>query len=168
MSKPLFLALLTILILAGAGYIYTTGSTDLSSTTAQPTPTATQLPNSNQTSTTTSQPNPASQSKSGYVVFTPQILDQPATARRVLFFYANWCPTCRPADQSFTQNSSQFPSDLTVIRVNYNDDETEPAEKELAKKYGITYQHTYVLIDEQGNALKKWNGGGFEELLENL
>ncbi len=31
-------------------------------------------------------------------------------------------------------------------------------ERELKKKYGVTYQHTFVQVDAQGNQIKKWGG----------
>ncbi len=105
---------------------------------------------------------------SRYVPFSPTALSQAAGSRRVLFFYANWCPTCKPADADFTANAAQLPSDVTLIRVNYNDTETDQAEKDLAKKYGVTYQHTYVQLDAQGNVVTKWNGGQMKELLERI
>jgi thiol-disulfide isomerase/thioredoxin len=102
-----------------------------------------------------------------YVAFTPEVLQKSSNTRRVLFFYANWCPTCRPADKNFMENIDKIPNDVTLIRVNYNDTDTDETEKELAKKYGVTYQHTYVQIDSQGNEITKWNGGQIEELLKN-
>ncbi len=103
-----------------------------------------------------------------YVPFTPEALAAATDSRRVLFFYASWCPTCKPADVSFTENVTQIPDDVTVIRVNYNDTETDKAEKELAAKYGVTYQHTFVQIDAAGEEVTKWNGGKIEELLSNI
>lgn len=85
-----------------------------------------------------------------------------------LYFYANWCPICKPADADFKANSSKIPPDVTVIRVNYNDTDTGQEEKDLAKKYGITYQHTFVQIDAQGKEVTKWNGGQTDELLANI
>jgi hypothetical protein len=57
---------------------------------------------------------------------------------------------------------------VTIIRVNYNDSDTDPAEEALADEYGVTYQHTFVQIDENGNEVAKWNGGEIEELLERI
>lgn len=90
------------------------------------------------------------------------------SGRRVLFFYANWCPTCRPADVNIRANEDKLPEDLTVVRVNYNDTDTDLAEKALAQKYGVTYQHTFVQIDTDGAEIAKWNGGALPELLENI
>lgn len=103
-----------------------------------------------------------------YLPFSSTALTDTKDTRRVLFFYANWCPTCQPADKDFTNNASKLPKDVSVIRVNYSDNDTDQAEKDLAKKYGITYQHTFVQIDAQGNEIAKWNGGQVADLLNNL
>lgn len=105
---------------------------------------------------------------SAYIEYSKHALETNASKRRVLYFYANWCPTCKPADQSFKTNLSKIPEDVTVIRVNYNDSDTDQAEKDLAKKYAVTYQHTYVQIDQNGNEITKWNGGKIDELLKNI
>lgn len=103
-----------------------------------------------------------------YVELSEGVLEKTQNTKRVLFFYANWCPTCRPADESFSANSAQIPDDTTLIRVNYNDTETDSSEKELAKKYNVTYQHTFVQIDETGEEVAKWNGGQIQEFLTNI
>jgi len=105
---------------------------------------------------------------SRYIEYSKVAIENAATNRRVLFFYASWCPTCKPADESFTQSASKIPNDVTLIRINYNDPETDQEEKDLAKKYGITYQHTFVQIDATGKEVTKWNGGQINELLSNI
>jgi len=105
---------------------------------------------------------------SRYVEYSKAVLDNAASARRVLFFYASWCPTCKSADASFKANQSAIPEDVTVIRVNYNDPESDQEEKDLAKKYAVTYQHTYVQIDSASKEVTKWNGGQMNELLKNI
>lgn len=86
----------------------------------------------------------------------------------VLYFFANWCPTCIPADKEFKADEAKIPDGVTVVRVNYNDPDTDNNEKALSKKYGVTYQHTFVQIDEKGNEVTKWNGGAINELLSNI
>lgn len=103
-----------------------------------------------------------------YIEYSSSALQSSINNRRVLFFYANWCPTCKPADQNFKTNLDKIPEDVTLIRVNYNDSETERAEKDLSKKYGVTYQHTFVQIDHDGNVVTNWNGGKIDELLKYL
>lgn len=103
-----------------------------------------------------------------YVPYSKAALDNAKDSRRVLYFYASWCPTCRPADADFATNAAKIPTDLTVIRVNYNDPETDAEEKALATKYGITYQHTFVQIDAAGQEVTTWNGGSLADLLSNI
>jgi thiol-disulfide isomerase/thioredoxin len=103
-----------------------------------------------------------------YVAFDPAVFTTSSNTRRVLFFYANWCPTCIPAHADFEKNASLIPSDVTVIRVNYNDADTDDSEKALAKQYGITYQHTFVQLGNQGEVITKWNGGATKELLAKI
>ncbi|MEK7558707.1 MAG: thioredoxin domain-containing protein [Patescibacteria group bacterium] len=105
---------------------------------------------------------------SRYVEYSREAYDQAASKRRVLYFYATWCPSCKQANADFTANPNKIPEDVVVLRVNYNDPDTDQEEKDLAKKHGIIYQHTFVQIDIQGNQLTKWNGGQTDELLENI
>jgi len=127
----------------------------------------------NQPKTTTSEttqstvagevPKPLTGSR--YVEFSPESLQTTQDKRRVLFFYANWCPLCRPVNEELTANVDELPDDVVVIRVNYNDSDTDQNEKDLAKKYGVTYQHTFVQIDSRGTEVTKWIGGDLAELL---
>lgn len=70
----------------------------------------------------------------------------------VLFFKANWCPSCRTVDTDIKANLSKIPEDLTILDVDYDNS------KDLKKKYGVTYQHTFVQVDKGGNLIKKWSG----------
>lgn len=106
--------------------------------------------------------------ESRYEEYSKAILDNSSSSRRVLFFYASWCSTCKPADTNFKENVGKIPEDTTLIRVNYNDPETDQEEKDLAKKYGITYQHTFVQIDSMGKEITTWNGGQINELLSKI
>jgi thiol-disulfide isomerase/thioredoxin len=87
-------------------------------------------------------------------------------SQKILF--SNWCPTCIPTDKEFQASTDKIPADVAVIRVNYQDTDTDQEEKDLAKKYGVTYQHTFVEIDAQGNKVTSWNGGGVDELIAKL
>lgn len=112
--------------------------------------------------------NPTSpNAESSYVVYSKEVLANTVSKRRVIYFYANWCPTCKVANEEFSETPSRIPEDIVVIRANYNDTDTDQDEQALARKYNITYQHTFVEIDQNGNEVKKWNGGGIDELLQN-
>lgn len=110
----------------------------------------------------------AMMNKGTYVEYGPGVLEGSKATKRVLFFYASWCPNCKPADAEFRDRMSEIPAGATVIRVNYSDPSTDQAEKDLATKYGVTYQHTFVQIDQDGNAVTKWNGGKLAELQKNI
>lgn len=75
-----------------------------------------------------------------------------ATHDVVLFFRASWCPTCRAVDADIKANLSKIPSSLAILDVNYDDSTA------LKQKYGVTYQHTFVQVDKDGNLIKKWSG----------
>ncbi len=78
----------------------------------------------------------------------------------ILFFNASWCPTCVAANKNF--NGSTPPDGLTLLKVDY-DDSTD-----LKRKYGVTYQHTFVQVDKTGKLIKKWNGSKtYDELISN-
>ena len=75
-----------------------------------------------------------------------------------LFFFANWCPTCREQDPRNQQVVRSHQGGVAGFRVNYNDTETDADEKELAKQYGVTYQHTGFFIGTDGSTKKKTVG----------
>ncbi len=97
-----------------------------------------------------------------YQEYSQDELNEPGGNRRVLFFHASWCPTCKVADAEFEKNASAIPEGVVVYKTDYD------THAELKKKYGVTYQHTFVQLDGQGNVVKKWNGGGIKELAANV
>ena len=82
------------------------------------------------------------------------------TGPAVLFFYADWCPTCKVAMKNIDSRLSEL-GNIALIVVDYDDS------ADLKRKYGVTYQHTYVQIDADGEKLAIWNGGGIGGILEN-
>ena len=68
----------------------------------------------------------------------------------VLFFYAAWCPDCQRTDSSIQETG--VPEDINIVKVDYDN------ANDLRKKYGVTQQHTYVLIGPGGEQLMKWTG----------
>jgi len=99
---------------------------------------------------------------SRYQEYSSQKFAQASDKKRVYFFYAAWCPTCRPANEEFMANKDKIPEDVVLFRTNYDTENT------LKDKYNITYQHTFVQVDENGNEVAKWNGGGLTELINNV
>lgn len=88
-----------------------------------------------------------------YEVYTPEKITLASpTHDVVLFFRASWCPTCKALDADIRTNLSKIPSNLTILYVDYDN------LSDLKKKYGVTYQHTFVQVDKDGNLIKKWSG----------
>jgi len=79
----------------------------------------------------------------------------------VLFFSASWCPTCRAAMRELEAGVERL-GGVVVVVVDYD------RAGELKKRYGVTYQHTWVRIDAGGRRLEAWNGGGLDELLRRM
>ena len=73
----------------------------------------------------------------------------------VLYFYANWCPICTAefpqAQAAFNQLTS---SNVVGFRVNYKDNQTDADEQNLARQFGVPYQHTKVFIKNGKQILK--------------
>ena len=100
-------------------------------------------------------------SSSRYLDYSQALYVNTRDKKRVLFFHAKWCPTCKAADAEFLSNLDKIPQDVVVFKTDYD------SETALKKKYGITYQHTFVYVDQNGNEIKKWNGGGLAEIVAN-
>lgn len=80
----------------------------------------------------------------------------------VLFFHAPWCPYCIAANKAFLARTSDIPNGVTVLKTDYD------SNKDLKQKYGVTYQHTFVQINSNGDMITKWNGGDIDNLKQNL
>lgn len=116
-------------------------------------------------SKTAAQPAQTPISKTGeYKDYSPATVTeaQKVGNKVVLFFHADWCPFCVEADKQFKARQEEIPSGVTVLKTHYD------TETVLKQKYGVTYQHTFVQIDAQGNMVTKWNGGDVENLKKYL
>lgn len=91
-----------------------------------------------------------------YEAYTPAVLANGET--KVLFFHAAWCPYCRSADTALTEWYGAQPLPLSVYKVDYD------TEKDLKARYGVTSQHTFILVDGQGNALRTVVGPSNDDL----
>lgn len=70
----------------------------------------------------------------------------------ILFFHADWCPTCRGLENNINSNAENIPANVTLLKVNFD------TEAELKKKYGVVRQHTLVQVDAAGNEIKTFTG----------
>ncbi|OLV18970.1 thioredoxin family protein [Deinococcus marmoris] len=94
-----------------------------------------------------------------YMPYTKAAYDAASGMKRVLFFHATWCPNCRAADADILKKLDEIPADVVIFKTDYD------KEVALKKQYGITAQHTFVLVDEGGKALKKWAGGKLSTII---
>src|SRR3989344_1107018 len=77
----------------------------------------------------------------------------------VLYFYANWCPICKAEFPVMQKTFNELSTDKVIgFRVNYNDDQTDNDEKNLAKQFGVAYQHTKVFVKNGQRILKSPEG----------
>lgn len=89
--------------------------------------------------------------KGSYEAYSPEKVAVAGDKKVLLFFYAAWCPICRPLDADITAHMSDIPKNVLILKVNFD---TEIA---LRQKYGVTVQHTIVQVTSQGTLVKKWN-----------
>lgn len=106
-----------------------------------------------------------------FVNFNQQDYDVALREGRVilLYFYANWCPICRVELSRLESAFNELALENVVgFRVSYNDNETDDAEENLARQFGIAYQHTKVILKNGQQTLKDgstWGKGTYIEKL---
>lgn len=75
-----------------------------------------------------------------------------------LYFTANWCPICREQELINMEALEDLGEDILALRVHILDSEETDETKALAEKYGVTYQHTYVILKPSGEVSSKYTG----------
>ena len=116
----------------------------------------------------TKAPDPESYDLTGLAPKLVPFTDEPTArelARRgpvVYFFAASWCPDCHESFEDLKANLYRLPASITVILVDYD------RSSELKRKYGVPIQNVFVQIDERGEGLARWVGGGARGLIRNL
>lgn len=68
----------------------------------------------------------------------------------LLFFHADWCPTCRNFEKQIKE--SKLPDDVIILKVDYD------TATDLKQKYSILSQSSWVQIDVSGKMYKRWLG----------
>ena len=65
---------------------------------------------------------------------------------------------CKECKKEFPKMQDAFDelqrSDVVGFRVNYNDSDTDADEKQLARDFGVAYQHTKVFLKDGNRILK--------------
>ncbi len=99
-----------------------------------------------------------------YVEYSEEFLSKASkNGNTVLFFAATlWCNTCSALDDELKERSSTLPDGVTVLKVDYDTDRT------MRTKYAVTQQHTLVYLDNNENEIRRWIGGDFNTLVQNI
>lgn len=101
-------------------------------------------------------------SQSRYADYSKNLFEAAKGKKRILYFHADWCSTCRPLDRELQAMMDKIPQDVVIFKTNYD------REISLKQIYAITYQHTFVQVDEQGNVVARWSGGNFNDVIGNI
>ena len=109
---------------------------------------------------------------SQYIDFTREAYEQAKTDGKVIYleFYANWCPLCANQHPKIVGAFDQLKdNEIIGFRVNFKDSETDKDEENLAREFGITYQHTRIILDRDRNEVEKATGEwSSEKIIEEL
>lgn len=99
-----------------------------------------------------------------YIDYSAEALStvQEEERRALVFYHAQWCPTCRSADKELIRDIDKLPEGLTVLKANYD------TERALRSEHGVVRQHTFVLLAEDGSVETRWVGGGVALIQQQL
>lgn len=99
--------------------------------------------------------------KGQYLKYTQARLEHAKEEFIVLFFHANWCPSCKAFEEKVL--SEDIPENIKILKVNFD------TNGELRKKYNILTQTSFVLVDNDGELRKRWVWGqGIDDVVEKL
>jgi len=96
-------------------------------------------------------PDPEPVPASGiFTDYDPSLLAAGET--NILFFHADWCPSCRGLENDLNANLGAIPAGVNILKLDYD------SETELKREYGVIRQHTLVVVDGDGNEVRKLTG----------
>lgn len=141
-QKPLIISLVfgTLVIL---GVIYLLNGNEVSA----PENNETQQSVSTTDDTTTDGTESKTVAPGAYVDYSSSVIAE-TKGTKILFFHAPWCPQCQKLNSDIEKRG--VPDDVTIIKVDYDSNQS------LRKKYGVTIQTTTVLVDDNGELIKKF------------
>lgn len=160
LNFPLLLsAVIITLVLAGAGfYVFSQGRNNTTNNTSTSDKSAAETVNTSLSPTSTFTNTDENSAPGKYIEYSSNLLSENNDKKVIYFFKASWCPTCQALDRNLNNSLGKIPSNTVIIKVDY-DSASGATSEELAlkPKYGVTYQHTLVQVDSNGNQIKKWN-----------
>ncbi|MBI3341572.1 thioredoxin family protein [Candidatus Curtissbacteria bacterium] len=160
-TKNFIILLLTGIIVVGAGfYLFRNTSSKTNSQATLPEGSV-EREAQEKTQTQESQTNTEGKTVGGYtgkilagttapfIIFNLPDYEQALKDNKIIIldFFANWCPECREEAPKLHAGFDALNTDKVVgFRINYNDTDTTKDGKDMAGKYGITFQHTKVIL----------------------
>ncbi len=131
----------------------------VSSVPVESSPTVQTAPTTNEQPMKKDEPEKEKQGISRYAPFVKETYSTDIASGKpvLLFFYASWCPFCQKQDPIIEDVYAKQVEDIGVntYRVHYADSQTTDAEKAFAKAFGISSQHTFVLLGKDGKELAR-------------
>lgn len=97
--------------------------------------------------------------------YNESLVSNAASGDVVLFFHADWCPTCLSLERDIERNLDSIPENVTILKTPYGNS----GETAIAREYGVRVQHTLIQVDADGNEIKEWVGSfRLEDLVEEV
>ena len=85
----------------------------------------------------------------------------------LLYFTSNWCSECLKQDKANTELLNDLKQEGIVgLRIHILDSETTIETDAIAKKYDVTKEQSFVLLDKQGATIYKYTGVLDTEILK--
>ncbi|WCC79097.1 thioredoxin family protein [Cutibacterium equinum] len=99
-----------------------------------------------------------------YIDYADYVNDKSKLAgnKAVYFFAASWCPDCRAIDKDLKAGKVEGLKGYTIVKVDYD------KASELKKKYGVTMQHTFAVVDDMDKLIKKFSATSTQDLANHL
>ncbi len=114
-----------------------------------------------------SSPNLIGGDISKYFLWDSALFEKANTDRKIIYleFSANWCPVCKQQEKDLIVGFETLDNPNVIgFKIPYKDSETTDEHTALARKYGIAYQHTKVILIDGKVALKSpeaWSADRF-------
>jgi thioredoxin 1 len=96
-----------------------------------------------------------------FTTYAPDALTKTEGHKNIIFFSAPWCPTCQSTNKDIQANLDKINPKLHILSADYD------TSTQLKTKYGVTMQHTFVIVDGAGNLVSKTSGLGTVEAINN-
>lgn len=88
-----------------------------------------------------------------YIRFTKADYDKALSEGKAiyLYFYADWCPICKAERPNILAAFNEMNyTDVVGFEVHYRDSVSNAEDDEMARMFGVPYQHTTIILDKNG------------------